>query len=516
VTVPDDDDRPAVIPSAVDPDVECVRADTQSPSGELAQPPGAPVPASASGDTPQLCPDGYVPRRRSRPGYALEGKRIVSQGPPVQNPNPPPAQRASSATDYLTPQPFDAFLDSVASARYHEIRSLPGCDVESAEAFEQMRAYLLDHYRGVTVDASFVESDGQVIDYIPENQHPAVRRTGGAVSAEQPAPQPTPQPYATTAPAFDSPPTQEVSNALPRARDRHGAELRGRYPQGTIPVYRTTLEQLARFRTLAAYSVKDSIGDVAAPAAPAFPKRYATGEQDVACLGGASFVNVWNPFATPSFQSTFSQQWYLAIQGGTLLQTVECGWHVDLARYGNADPHLFVYTTRKNYEDGHSFYNLDGGAYKPVANPYVLPGAPLTSSQTDGAQIAYKMGFYLTANAWWFYFADQPVGYYPLDWFQNGPLTTGAQRIKFGGEVGSSLPLWPPMGSGRHASAGYGKAAYQRAAFVNPVGGGAFFATLSEAGSVTGPCYSIDITNNSTVADWGTYLFFGGPGGQPC
>jgi hypothetical protein len=174
-----------------------------------------------------------------------------------------------------------------------------------------------------------------------------------------------------------------------------------------------------------------------------------------------------------------------------------------------------VYTTRQNYDDGHSYYNQDGGVYKPVPNPYVLPGAPLMVSQTDGTQIAYKMGFYLTDGAWWFYFDDHPVGSYPLAWFRNGPLAHGATRIKFGGEVGSNLPSWPPMGSGRHASAGHGKAAYQRGAFVNPVGGGALFANLSEAGSTSGPCYTIDITNNS-ASEWGTYLFFGGPGGQPC
>jgi hypothetical protein len=125
------------------------------------------------------------------------------------------------------------------------------------------------------------------------------------------------------------------------------------------------------------------------------------------------------------------------------------------------------------------------------------------------------MGFYLTGGAWVFYFDDHPVGYYPLAWFENGPLVHGATRVRFGGEVGSNLPIWPPMGSGRHASAGHGKAAYQRAAFVNPTAGGAVFANLSEAGSTSGTCYTIDITNNS-ASEWGTYLFFGGPGGQPC
>src|SRR5262249_53147912 len=132
-----------------------------------------------------------------------------------------------------------------------------------------------------------------------------------------------------------------------------------------------------------------------------------------------------------------------------------------------------------------------------------------------GTQILYKMGFYRTSDAWWFYFEDHPIGCYPLAWFDKGPLTSKATRAKFGGEVASGLLTWPPMGSGQHASAGYGKAAYQRSAFIHHESGEALFANLSEAGSTTGSCYTIDITNNS-ASEWGTYLYFGGPGGQPC
>jgi hypothetical protein len=417
-------------------------------------------------------------------------------------------------TRYVLPQPFDSFLESVSSAAYDEFRCLSGAEVENASAFEEMRTYLLNLYQDVNVDTSFVDNDGQVIDCIPDEQHPAVRRSNDDIISTPSAAQPAPESYETSLPHFKSPSIGEISGALPRPQYQDSVETRRQYPPGTIPMYRTTLEQLSRFRNLTAFSAKDRFDGIGAVRAGG--KRYATGEQDVDCLGGGSYVNVWKPFATPTYQATFSQQWYLAGHDGTLLQTVECGWHIDIARYqGNADPHLFVYTTRQNYDDDHSFYNLDGGAYEPVPNPYVLPGAPLMVSQTDGTQIAYKMGFYLTGGAWWFYFDDHPVGSYPLAWFRNGPLAHGATRIRFGGEVGSNLPSWPPMGSGRHASAGHGKAAYQRGAFVNPVGGGALFANLSEAGSTSGPCYTIDITNNS-ASEWGTYLFFGGPGGQPC
>jgi hypothetical protein len=421
-------------------------------------------------------------------------------------------------THDVSPQPFERFLESVASATYDEFRSLPNSEVESAAAFEEMRTYILDLYDNVNVDTSFVENDDQVIDCVPDRQHPAVRRSNGDIMAMPTESQPAPESYRGTPPPFTSPSTREVSDAVPRPQHQASAERRRQYPEGTTPMYRTTLEQLTRFRNLAAFSAKDRFDGAGSDVRAFNPlaKRYATGEQDVRCLGGAGHVNVWKPFATPTYQATFSQQWYMAGHDGTLLQTVECGWHIDMARYhGNADPHLFVYATRRNYDNGHSFFNQEGGAFKTYSNPYVVPGTPLFTSQTDGTQVAYKMGFYLTSGAWVFYFDDHPIGYYPLAWFQNGPLTQGATRIKFGGEVGSNLPMWPAMGSGRHASAGHGKAAYHRAAYFNPVGGGGVFADLREAGSTSGSCYTIDITNNS-ASEWGTYLFFGGPGGQPC
>ena len=494
-----DDDRPAVIPSAVDPDVECVRIDAQ---GVAAPPDGG----TAAEDTPKLCPDGYVPRRRSPHGYTLRGKSIVSPGPPLRNPNPAPAQGPSPSSQLAAAQPISDFLRAVAATTYDDIRAMPDRKVQSASAFQEMKDYLRERYDRIGAVTSLTETDGQVIDCIPDERHPAVQHSG--VVLEPPGAQPTPTEYSSSTTEFAPPSDPDGAGPSPVA---------DRYPRGTLPVYRTTLEQLARFPNLAAFNAKHSaFSGVAAPAAPAFPKRYATGEQDVHCLGGSSYVNVWKPFVTPTFQSTFSQHWYAAGLQGTQLQTVECGWHVDIARYGNAEPHLFVYATRNTYADADSFYNQEGNVYQPVANPYVLPGAPLASSVSGGAQIAYKMGFYLANNAWWFYFADQPVGYIPLNWFQGGPITSGAERIRFGGEVGSLLPGWPSMGSGQHAAAGYGKAAYQREAFFNPVAGGAAYATLSEAGSVTGTCYSVIITNNSGAADWNTYLYFGGPGGQGC
>jgi hypothetical protein len=72
----------------------------------------------------------------------------------------------------------DNFIKSVASAEYDECRTLFGSEVESKPAFEEMRKYLLDLYGHIGVVASFVEDDGQVVDCIPVDQHPAVKRWG--------------------------------------------------------------------------------------------------------------------------------------------------------------------------------------------------------------------------------------------------------------------------------------------------------------------------------------------------
>jgi len=105
--------------------------------------------------------------------------------------------------------------------------------------------------------------------------------------------------------------------------------------------------------------------------------------------------------------------------------------------YGDAQPHLFVFTTLRNYDTGQNFYNKDGGVYRrppgrllpagPVRRRPALPGRPACHVRRRGGE-----------------------------------------------------PALHPL-----------------------------------AGSTTGSCYTIDITGDSP-SDWGTYLFFGGPGGLTC
>jgi hypothetical protein len=73
------DGPPPVLPSAQDDEYECVLVDP-----EAARAPSASEPRES------LCPPGYVPRLKRGAPYRLQGKEVVSQDPPEQNPNPPP------------------------------------------------------------------------------------------------------------------------------------------------------------------------------------------------------------------------------------------------------------------------------------------------------------------------------------------------------------------------------------------------------------------------------------------
>jgi hypothetical protein len=80
----------------------------------------------------------------------------------------------------------------------------------------------------------------------------------------------------------------------------------------------------------------------------------------------------------------------------------------------DTEPHLFVFTTLRNYEDenGLNAFNLEKGWFRPATNAYVLPGSRLLFSQADGSQVSYRIAFYLTDGAWWFYFNDRPYACY--------------------------------------------------------------------------------------------------------
>lgn len=238
-------------------------------------------------------------------------------------------------------------------------------------------------------------------------------------------------------------------------------------------------------------------------------------------LGGASTVNVWSPLLIPAtLLSSASQQWYsTGIVPFVDFQSVECGWRAGVIDGAPADslPRLFVYYTKKDYLSGQSYYddyNLTGGfAYTPGAS-HALHAALSPVSTQGGTQYDIRMGFSLTGGRWWFHHAGTWIGSYAAAEFAPGTLAVSAADASFGGETTTGFGTFPVMGSGRFPAEGFGRAAHQRSVGVNDLTGVPRIAQLSP-GQISPACYNVAITNNSGP-DWGSYVYFGGPGGLNC
>jgi len=132
--------------------------------------------------------------------------------------------------------PFGTFIAKVKAAQPSAFVERPGFAVESPAAFAEMKAHVLELYRGVTARNSFIGSDGLIVDCVPIDQQPSLRPPGrprADVSRDTPG----------------------IAVNLQRGqRDRLGNEMSCR--PGTVPIVRVTLERIAKFRTLAAFLAK--------------------------------------------------------------------------------------------------------------------------------------------------------------------------------------------------------------------------------------------------------------------
>lgn len=416
----------------------------------------------------------------------------------------------------------DAFARVTADARLSNFSHYPHVRVTGHTAFKEMQDYLALKNANIDVIHSFEDSAGQIFDCIPIEQQPALRASPHTVAKP---------PDLTTAghgrqPSLGAP-------AAPRSlasasRDRHGNPQQA--PAGTIPIRRVTLEELIRFQDLRTFFRKHPNAVIAtAPLAKVKPSqpavdsslnhRYAVGYQQVDNLGGHGYISVYAPTVDANETFSLAQHWYSGGAGGNL-QTVEVGWQVYPQKYGHAKPVLFIFWTADAYKTGGA-YNLDATGFVQVNSNVLIGGARSVISQSGGAQAEMEIAAYLTSDGWWLYIdgltSADALGYYPLSLFGSGKMASGADTIEFGGETVSGVPPsgdWGPMGSGQFGNAGWQQAAYQRAIYYYGTAGDSNWATLSVVQPVS-PCYTFEGGFDS-AGSWGTYFFFGGPGGGDC
>jgi hypothetical protein len=241
--------------------------------------------------------------------------------------------------------------------------------------------------------------------------------------------------------------------------------------------------------------------------------RWAHAYQNVANLGGHSYLNVWDPPIGANQIFSLSQHWYVG-GSGAALQTAEVGWQVYPGMYGNTKPVFFIYWTADDYRST-GCYNLTCTAFVQTSSTWKIGGTLSPWSIAGGQQYEIQVAFFLYQGRWWLYIGGEAgsnaIGYYPATIYRGGAMASGASEIDYGGEtVGTTS--WPPMGSGAFANTGWQHAAYQRDIRYYPPGGGTTHASLT--GSATSPCYTVSVARYA--APWNETIFFGGPGGTNC
>lgn len=414
---------------------------------------------------------------------------------------------------------FDEFVKGVAAARFEDYARQKDLAVKRSEDFEGMRQHILSLYEDVTVAHSFMV-DAQYFDCVPVDQQPSVRQLGLKHALLTPPP-----------------PTGEPEEKSQTPREPHGltspltlglVDSFGNAvscEEGTIPMRRVTLEEMSRFETLDKFFQKspwDGVGRAPQseepPAAPVPAHKYAHAVQTVNNYGGNSWLNIWSPTINGNATQIFSlaQHWYVGGRGKSL-QTVEGGWQEYPLKYHTTNSVLFIYWTADDYNHT-GCYNLDCAAFVQTSSNWYLGGPWSVSSSRGGQQYEFQLQWKLSGGNWWLYLqgsgAVEAIGYYPGKIYKRGQLTRFAQVIDYGGEtVGTTS--WPPMGGGGFASLGYQQAAYQRNVFYIDAGQSSRWSNL-RASSPSPSCYTAIFARASSGNPWGSYLYFGGPGGPSC
>jgi len=399
--------------------------------------------------------------------------------------------------------PFNSFIQRVSNAAPADYIGRPESRVRDPAAFESLRAHILNVYRDTPVSNSYV-LDGQYFDCIGIAQQPSVRLLGLTSIASPPPDPPTPDENVSTPQIGPEQKGDTFGNPIGCA-------------PGSIPMRRITLEELSRFETLQQYFEKGPGGAGQLPTiSPAVAThKYAHSYQYVTNYGASNTLNLWSPPINTALEQVFSlaQHWIVNFYSNNVVQTVEGGWQVYPQKYATANSVLFIYWTADGYQTT-GCYNLDCPGFVQTSSSLHLGAGFTNYSVAGGAQFEIKLTRRLYQGGWWLGLGSMWVGYYPVSLYQGGPLANNAAQVDFGGEtVGTTS--WPPMGGGSFAHSGYRHAAYQRLVryFHNTAGN-----YVSAGLTPTQPspsCYT-DRTFNKSGTSWGTYFYFGGPGGTSC
>ncbi|MFJ4520729.1 neprosin family prolyl endopeptidase [Streptomyces sp. NPDC088810] len=374
---------------------------------------------------------------------------------------------------------------------------------EAAERLDEIRQYFRDRYARRDVVARTTTATGEELDWVPAES--------GAEPPDLEGPQPPGDPGRPR-----SPQTFEQAG--------HQGETG---PPGTVPVVRRPLDGITATGTLQDYLAKGVRAkrftppdDTGAATRAASVHKYAHAAQWVTNFGTEGFINTWRPYVQWSNEFSLGQLWVVRGSGsGTDLQTVEVGAQTYRDLYGDWYPHLFIFYTTNNYThsgDNLGGYNTDVNGWQQTSQR-VYPTARLAESAYGGVQYDLALKVTLYNGNWWVRVGDEWMGYYPAALFNSTGLRDQAQVVDWGGEIVDDVANHPEatatwMGSGHFPNEGWSRAASMHNLACQSDGAGTMAGFRGTPSVTNTNAYQITADFSGTTT-WGSYLYWGGPGG---
>ncbi|OMO66441.1 hypothetical protein COLO4_30570 [Corchorus olitorius] len=249
-------------------------------------------------------------------------------------------------------------------------------------------------------------------------------------------------------------------------------------PQGTVPIVRAPINNSTKANfSHRKYQTQAIFG--------ALVHEYAQVSALGNYYGASAKLNVWHP-ATFNGEFSLAQFWVLGGEGAEL-NSMEAGW---ISYPGDTKTRLFIFWTNDNYVNS-GCYDLKCPGFVQTSNHRLLGAVINPISIYGGKQFDILLIIHKDKQSgnWWLRFQDIDLGYWPT---RKGDRHTITE-----------------MGNGHFPSEGFKFAAYIRnLAYIES---GDFVDAKDLVPFVTNAkCYDVNIPRKNK--DWGTHIFFGGPG----
>ncbi|XP_043687693.1 uncharacterized protein LOC122638908 [Telopea speciosissima] len=219
----------------------------------------------------------------------------------------------------------------------------------------------------------------------------------------------------------------------------------GGCPLGTVPIRRTTKEDLLRWKSYAKPS--GNFHQFLNVAPGTIYEGFALKDENFKYHGGSTCMSIHNPPVSAN-QYSGALMW---VQGGQ--DQVQVGWHVNPRLYGDNKTHFFGYWTADDSQKKTGCFNAICNGFVQV-NRAIPIGQAFCKTSTYGGEIIELATFLFQDNKsgnWWVSVGENMtnVGYWPRELFNT--IKESAPVVGWRGEVYALQDEKPPlMGTGRY------------------------------------------------------------------